>query len=474
MPIKRIMRDAVLYGLSIAIMKGISLLMLPFVTRYLSPSEFGRLELIGTFTMIASIVAGLGLAESLYRYAGQAKTDTEASEHASRIFGLTLIMGMVVLAFTFVSAPLFQSILPGEPSLLDVHLVMSMLALEGIIAVPLGWLRMQNKAVLFFSFTLGRTTLQAILIIVALEHCYGVTGVLATGLIAALTTAILLTLWQIKNSGVMFSHPQNKATLRYSLPIVGTGIMTFGLFGLDRWILDLFVSHDDVGLYAVSAKFALTAVLLFQPFTMWWQPNRFRLLSNHRERYTQIVNFGIVVLITIMVGVNLGAPVLINWIMPESYQGAIFMLAGLVLAMALKELAELVNIGCLTGDRTEKQFYINIMSTTIGVAGMLMLGQHFGIHGVIAGLNLGYASKALTLYLASQQVEHIHFYYKKLFVLVMVAALLVTQTPTLSGDLLGLIKAGLITLLIPTIAAALDWKQIQHWLSRKSLIEAKS
>jgi hypothetical protein len=56
----------------------------------------------------------------------------------------------------------------------------------------------------------------------------------------------------------------------------------------------------------------------------------------------------------------------------------------------------------------------------------------------------------------------------------MVATVLITQKPTLNGDLMGLIQAGLITLLIPTIAAALDWKKIQHWLSRKSLIEAKS
>ena len=473
MPIKRIMRDAVLYGLSIAIMKGISLLMLPFVTRYLSPSEFGRLELIGTFTMIASIVAGLGLAESLYRYAGQAKTDKEASEHASRIFGLTLIVGIVVLALTFVSAPLFQSILPGEPSLLDVHLVMSMLALEGVIAVPLGWLRMQNKAGLFFSFTLGRAILQAILIIVFLEQGYGVTGVLATGLISAIVIAALLSIWHIKNTGIIFKHPQNSATIIYSLPIVGTGIMAFGLFGLDRWILNIFFSHDDVGIYAVSAKFALTTVLLFQPFTMWWQPNRFRVLSDNHRRYTQIVTLGIVILVTIMVGVNLGAPVLINWIMPENYQHSISLLAGLILAMALKELAELVNIGCLTGDRTEKQFYINIMSTTIGVIGMLLLGHQVGIQGVIFGLNLGYASKAIALYFASQKVVRINLPHKKLFIIIAAAGLLIAHTPDLEVSFIGLIQATVITLLIPALATVIEWRHVYQWITKRYLAEAK-
>ena len=474
MPIKRIMRDAVLYGLSIAIMKGISLLMLPFVTSYLPPSEFGRLELIGTFTMIASIIAGLGLAESLFRYAGQAETAEEARMHAARIFGLTLFMGSIVLLLAFFLSPLLQKVLPGEPTLIDVYIVISMLALEGIIAVPLGWLRMQNKAGLFFSVTLGRAITQALLIILFLKAGYGVTGILATGLIAAMITGIFLTYWQVKNSGVVFKHVQNKATIIYSLPIVGTGLLAFGLFGLDRWILDLYVPHEEVGLYGVAGKFALATVLLLQPFMMWWHPNRFRLLKEDRNRYTTILQFGLVILITVSVAVSFGAPVLIGWIMPDAYIAAIPLLSGLILAMTLKETAELLNIGCLVNDRTDKQFYINLFSTLLGVISMITLGNYFGILGVIIGLNLGYGTKALLLYLASQSVEPIDISLMPLSLITIVSISLVNQAPELDSTWLGLLQATALTMVIPLTGVVIFWKKIKRDLSNKQPIGVRS
>lgn len=474
MPIKRIMRDAVLYGLSIAIMKGISLLMLPFVTSYLEPSEFGRLELIGTFTMIASIIAGLGLAESLFRYAGQAATAEEAKMHAARIFGLTLIMGAIVILLAFLLSPYLQKVLPGNPTLIDVYIVISMLALEGIIAVPLGWLRMQNKAGLFFSATLGRAITQALLIIIFLKAGFGVTGVLATGLISAILVAVFLTYWQVNNSGLIFKHTQNKATVIYSLPIVGTGLLAFGLFGLDRWILDLFVTHEEVGLYGVAGKFALATVLLLQPFMMWWHPNRFRLLKENRDKYSTILQVGLVILITVSVAVSFGAPVLIGWIMPDTYIHAIPLLSGLILAMALKEAAELLNIGCLVNDRTDKQFYINLISTFLGVISMLILGNYFGIHGVIIGLNIGYGSKAVLLYLASQSVEPINIGIMPLSVIITLSFILVNKAPELASAWLGLLQATALTVIIPLIAVLLFWNKVKTELSNAKTIRASS
>ena len=70
MKLSRVMRHALLYGSSIALMKGISLLMLPFIAQQLSTDQFGRLEVAGSLAVIGSIMIGLGLEDSLYRFAG--------------------------------------------------------------------------------------------------------------------------------------------------------------------------------------------------------------------------------------------------------------------------------------------------------------------------------------------------------------------------------------------------------------------
>ena len=59
-------KHTMLYDVSIALMKGVSLIMLPFFAHYLSPTDFGKLEVL-------SSLVGMGLEDFLYRFAGQVK-----------------------------------------------------------------------------------------------------------------------------------------------------------------------------------------------------------------------------------------------------------------------------------------------------------------------------------------------------------------------------------------------------------------
>ncbi|WP_235861980.1 hypothetical protein [Photobacterium kishitanii] len=51
-------------------MKGVSLIMLPYIATHLSQSELGRLEVLSTIAIIISIIFGLSLHEALYRFSG--------------------------------------------------------------------------------------------------------------------------------------------------------------------------------------------------------------------------------------------------------------------------------------------------------------------------------------------------------------------------------------------------------------------
>ncbi|MDA1378993.1 hypothetical protein PCI56_02915 [Plesiomonas shigelloides subsp. oncorhynchi] len=44
--------------------------MLPVFTRYLSPAEYGQLEVLLALVNIGTLLLGLGLVDALYRFAG--------------------------------------------------------------------------------------------------------------------------------------------------------------------------------------------------------------------------------------------------------------------------------------------------------------------------------------------------------------------------------------------------------------------
>ncbi|WP_028863915.1 lipopolysaccharide biosynthesis protein [Psychromonas aquimarina] len=412
-------KQSIIYGASIALMKGVSLLVLPFVANQISAQEFGRLEVISTIAVIGSILVGMGLEDTLFRFAGTAQTERQKRHIASEIFSLTLIIALTAFIFGWSAAPSIAAWIPGNAAVYELRLVLSVLALEGCIAVPLGWLRMNNKAVSFFFTTTGRALLQALLVVVLLYSDRGVAGILEAGLAAAAVQTFVLSYVQIRNTGLSFSVQTGRRSFLYSLPIVGSGLVAFSLNGLDRWILADHASLADVAEFGIAAKFALAAVLIFQPFGMWWSPRRFEVLNetNGRQKAADFIAMGTSLALLTAVVVGLLAPALISALLPQSYQTAGKYAVALVLVMLLKELAELFNIGCFSGDTTSSQLLINLAGAVTGISGMLWLTPQYQVWGIIFSLLSAQFIRLLLFYKTSQYFLPLSYPVRPLLVL---------------------------------------------------------
>lgn len=398
--------QTLLYGVSIALMKGVSLLMLPFITHHLPASDFGRLEVLSSLAVVGSILVGMGLEDTLYRFAGHAAGEAERRRHAANIFGLTLMIGTGAGLLGWLSAPAIAAWMPGGATVYEVRLVLSVLALEGCLAIPLGWLRMRERAAVFFIATTGRALLQALLVLVFLVSGGGVDGVLEAGLIAALVQGLFLGYHQVRDSGIGFCRESYPRLLSYSMPIVGSGLLAFALTGLDRWVLAEQVGMEAVAQYGVAAKFALAAVLLLQPYNMWWHPRRIQILNgvDGQAQAARFISLGLALTLTIAVLVGLASPIMIDWLMPAEYAPAGQLALGLVLAMACKEGAELLNIGCFNGKSTRAQFLINLAGTLVGVGAMLVLVRWWGVWGVVAAMIAAHGTRLVLFFLVSQRL----------------------------------------------------------------------
>jgi len=314
------LKQTLLYGSSIALMKGVSLLLLPFIAHHLSTDSFGRLEVISTLAVIGSVLVGMGLDHTLFRFAGTSREPEQRKKIAAEIFSLALFIGVAAWLIGWQAAESIANWVPGNPTPYELRLVISVLALEGCISIPLGWLRLRNRAIQFFFATTGRALTQAILDVVLLNFGRGVDGVLEAGLIAAVGQALALSYLHIRDTGCRFSRNMGLQALIYSLPLVGSGLVAFALNGLDRWILAEHASLNDVAQFGVAAKFSLAVVLLLQPFGMWWTPRRFEVLNtpDGQQKVANFVALGITLSLIIALLVGLGAPLLIAYLMPAA------------------------------------------------------------------------------------------------------------------------------------------------------------
>ncbi|NRA85045.1 MAG: oligosaccharide flippase family protein [Gammaproteobacteria bacterium] len=435
-------RHTFIYGASIILMKSVSLLMLPITAFYLRPEQFGQLELLTSIAMICSILVGLGLENTLFRYAGTNVDFDKKKQIAANILILSLLTGTLALAIGWYLAPSFIEFTAADISVFQLRIILVVISFEGAIAIPLAWFRMQEKVLLFFLATTLRTVAQAALIMLFLSMQYQVTGVLVACFIAAGLQAVILSLIMLKEVGFSFKLNKCSEYLNYSLPIVGSGFIAFSLGGFDRWLL--------------AAKFALATVLLVQPFGMWWLPKRFAILKQHQGtlKPSHYITIGITVVMSIAVVVSFVAPFLIHLLLPSEYHQTMTYVLWLVLAMAYKEISELVNIGCFFGNSTTGQFYINLTCAAISLSIMWFGIVQLGIWAVVIALNVAYAGKALLFYLVSQRKLPLPYSIPKLTMVISLGVTLIILSQFIPSSWGGWGISVLVLVLVLAVAVA--------------------
>lgn len=162
--------QAGLYALGILIAKGVSFVMLPIVTRWLTPSDYGALELLSAFSDAAGVVIGFGLVEALFRFAGAASPGPARNRPASGILGQAVMLAIAALLVgqvgVTVARPWLSPVIP-ETAL---RLVIVSLAFTSCLHVPLAWLRLVDRARTYFFLSAGKAVLQALLVVLFLSR----------------------------------------------------------------------------------------------------------------------------------------------------------------------------------------------------------------------------------------------------------------------------------------------------------------
>ncbi|WP_240616107.1 lipopolysaccharide biosynthesis protein [Photobacterium aquimaris] len=258
---------------------------------------------------------------------------------------------------------------------------------------------------------------------IVLHYGFGVQAVLLAGFISAILQTLVIICLQYKankKAGINYhvSLCVTKKYLSYCLPLMFSGLIIFGLNGLERWLLVYYVSFNDIALYTVAFKFALILVLLMQPFGMWWMPKRFEYLSNNGIKVTtQITHISIVLLCSLTICVCFFSPFFIDMFMPENYHSAKDLVVILVIIFAIRELNELINMGALIKQETKNLLVINTIATVIGVLLILILTPIYKINGVLGALMIAQSIRTLTTYWLSQRCFYFPFAIKEIIVL---------------------------------------------------------
>lgn len=303
---KKLVKNISLFTFFNVINSAIPFLLLPLLTTYLSPEDYGVVDIFYNISMIATPLIGLSVVQSISRYYFE---EVDLSKFVTTVFLILTSFGSLVLfASIFISLAWQDFFLSYNIPPLIIVFAMVYTLFTQLAEILLTLWRVSYSTAKFGFFRIAKTLADlglSILLIVSFNM--GWEGRILPQLAMAVLFG-MIAIVIIYKKGYLIKNGYNKnykgKILSFSLPLIfhslGGHIIGFS----DRFFILFILGLDNVGIYSVAYQIGMVIALLQNSFNQAWVPFFFEKLKNDNEaEKLNIVKitYGYFVLLVIMV-----------------------------------------------------------------------------------------------------------------------------------------------------------------------------
>ncbi|GEA10940.1 oligosaccharide flippase family protein [Alteromonas sp. KUL49] len=390
------------YGISVAIIKGSSLIMLPITTSFVDIASYGVLNLLSSFVSIAGLILTLGLGESLYRFASDKRSKRPADVY-KWCYTVSLVgcFSLVFIAYLF--NDYLISLFPLEVETYQFNWVLTTLLCSALATVPYAMWRYQGQVQKYFAFAVGVSLVQTVITLVLLNMGMGIDAVLLSGALSnAFFTGILL----LVHRRLFSLQVLQKSVVKwqYSLSIMLASCISFVLQGSEQWIIASKLGATSLASYFIAAQLGVAVSIAVEPYKLWWFARRHKSVDNPDINNPLFSVLGVELTLISALVMMAVMPLLLTYIMPEAYLGAIEWLGWLCVVAVIKTHAEMLNLGCYVKLGGKSPLVINAIAAVCMLCLSLNLVQPLGLLGIIISVALSHSVRAILFIVVSQKL----------------------------------------------------------------------
>ncbi len=289
-------RQTVIYGAGSMMTRLGAFLLLPLYTNYLSPAEFGTLELFYMTTAMISIFLGTQFSHATLRFYFEYDSEAERNRVISSSFILyfsfcAIVLSMCALFSRQFSQWIFSTALYAKHFAVLFAWLLISLSNEILYA----YIRALERAYLFIIVTLVELVIKlSFCILFVAVWKWSVFGVLVGNLIGTVVPFLFFGIFTCRRCSLDIDVPLFFRLIRYTLPLIFVSICGTVMGLADRFLLKTYTSLTAVGLYALGMRFAnATNFLIFHPFTKGYGPFRFSIMhkENAKSIYARVMTY---------------------------------------------------------------------------------------------------------------------------------------------------------------------------------------
>ena len=417
--VRRVSRQFIAYGTADVSILAINFVLLPIYTRVLSTAEYGALTLLLVFEAFLKPVLRCGLDGAYLRLYFDERSDAGRRSLAATILGFTLVFNGLALAALWPAAPWMTRQLLGTGDYVAAFsLVAVNTALANLIFLPTGLFRAQERSSLVgtISFLRSLATIAArLILVVGLRK--GVYGLALADVVVTLifVAALSPTLWRMASGGT-WSRRRLGSALRFGAPQIPTGVLGQTMAMTDRFVLGLYLSLQDVGVYSIGITMASVLKLFPVAFASAWMPFAFSSLgrADAPVMFARQASYAFAVMCFAALGAAVCAGPLVELILPQAYHQVPAVIPILVLGITIQATTTFVSTSLNVAMRTSRISLGAAVGAVGSLAGSFALIPRFGVVGAACGVLCGQVAFAASTSWLAQQSYPIPYEYRRL------------------------------------------------------------
>jgi O-antigen/teichoic acid export membrane protein len=420
-PIKSLLGQTAIYGVSSIVGRLINYLLVPFYTYIFATNKFGVVTELIAYVTILVVLLTYGMETAFFRFC-QNDNYSRRTIYSTSIGSLT-VSSLFFILIIFVFGYRIADLIGYDKNPEFVILLGLTVTLDAFASIPFAKLRIENKAKRFAIVKLANIMMNVffnIFFLFVLPHFFGTNNFIYRLLYKDISVGYIFISYFLSSLVTLFIlYPELKAglfkfnidwsllkkMLIYGFPILLTGLAGMFNESFDRILMKYLIVvpqnilsnitgsaekleasnvyiMGQLGIYGASVRVAVVMAIFFQAFRYAAEPFFFNYSKNVDSRliYAKVMKYFVIFSLFIFVGVTLSLDIL-KYILGPSYRSGLAIVPMLFMSKIFFGIVFNLSIWYKLKDLTKYGTYIAFVGTTFSLTLNIILVPIFGYIG---------------------------------------------------------------------------------------------
>ena len=413
----RLGKHSLIYGLGGLVSRILAVFLLPLYTRYLSPSDYGKVETLVALSTVLGIVLRMGITSALFRF----YFDSPEPEHRRLVlrtsFWFTMGMATLGLVAGVALSPEISTWLFGSSddwelvaaAFVNIWVNMNYEQLTSLF-------RLEERSTAFVAASLTNIFLTVgvtLVLVVGFET--GPIGVIVGNFAGTLLVYLALVGFRREQLGLQFDRRLLRQMNRFGVPLMPTAIFLWVTNFSDRLFLVRLADTTEVGLYSVGVRIASAMVLILTAFRLAWPAFAYSIDDDREAKRTYAFVLTYLVLLTTWVatGLALLSPWIVEWIAAPDFESSSRVVGPLAFSTVAFAGYIVVAIGVGRARRTQFNWVVTGAAAAVNIALNLLLIPRYGMMGAAVATIAAYATMFLGMAWWAQRIYRVPYQWRR-------------------------------------------------------------